>query len=65
MPETTRHEDLWRLAAAYDVVPRYQGHDGDEHEASDETVVRVLAALGVDASSPERVELALAHVENI
>nr|WP_245530349.1 4-alpha-glucanotransferase [Cellulomonas flavigena] len=46
-------------------MPRYQGHDGDEHEASDETVVRVLAALGVDASSPERVELALAHVENM
>lgn len=64
MPETTNHEDLWRLAAAYDVVPGYRGHDGRDHEASDETVVRVLAALGVDASSPERVALALAHVEN-
>ena len=58
------HEDLWRLAAAYDVVPGYRGHDGQDHEASDETVVAVLGALGVDASSPERVALALAHVEN-
>ena len=65
MPETTTHDDLWRLAAAYDVVPRYRGHDGHDHEASDETVVRVLAALGVDASSPERITLALAHVENM
>ena len=58
------HEDLWRLAAAYDVVPGYRGHDGQDHEASDETVVAVLGALGVDATSPERVALALAHVEN-
>ncbi|MBO9568912.1 MAG: 4-alpha-glucanotransferase [Cellulomonas iranensis] len=64
MPDATIHEDLRRLAAAYDVVPGYRGHDGLEHEATDETVVRVLAALGVDASSPQRVALALAHVEN-
>ncbi|MBO0900838.1 4-alpha-glucanotransferase [Cellulomonas sp. zg-ZUI222] len=65
MPHTTLHEDLWRLAAAYDVVPAYRGHDGNDHEASDETVIRVLGALGVDASTPERVALALDHVENM
>lgn len=64
MPDSTTSEDLRRLAAAYDVVPGYRGHDGHDHEASDATVVRVLAALGVDASTPERVALALAHVEN-
>lgn len=64
MADATQHDDLRRLAAAYDVVPGYRGHDGEQHAASDATLVAVLAALGVDASSPERVALALAHVEH-
>ncbi len=57
-------EPLLRLAAAYGVVPDYHGHDGQHHSASAVTLVAVLAALGVDASSPERIELALQHVAN-
>lgn len=57
-------DDLLRLAEAYDVVARYQGHDGEQHESSAHTLRAVLAALGVDASTPERIALALAHVEN-
>jgi 4-alpha-glucanotransferase len=55
---------LLRLAAAYGVVPDYHGHDGGYHAASAETLVAVLAALGVDASSPERIALALQNVDN-
>ncbi len=57
-------DDLLRLAEAYDIVARYQGHDGEQHESSAHTLRAVLAALGVDASSPERIALALANVEN-
>lgn len=58
-------DDLLRLAAAYQVEPDYRGHDGLQHRASADTVRKVLAALGVDASTPERVQVALAHVENM
>ena len=58
-------DDLLRLAAAHQVEPDYRGHDGLQHRASADTVRKVLAALGVDASTPERVHLALAHVENM
>ncbi|QCB94063.1 4-alpha-glucanotransferase [Cellulomonas shaoxiangyii] len=71
MPEQPLHsadrpsDDLLRLAEAYDIEARYQGHDGEHHESSAHTLRAVLAALGVDASSPERIALALAHVENM
>ena len=55
---------LRRLAAAYGVTPDYWGHDGLHHVASEATLTGVLAALGVDASSPERVAVAMAHVED-
>ncbi len=64
--EATRpSEPLLRLAAAHGVVPDYIGHDGRRHHASSATLVAVLAALGVDASSPERIELAIGHVETM
>jgi len=56
---------LRRLAAAYGVTPDYWGHDGLHHVASEATLTGVLAALGVDASSPERVAVATAHVEDM
>lgn len=67
MPDETDRpaEPLLRLAAAYGVVPDYRGHDGLHHWASEATLRGVLAALGVDASSPERVALAVAHVEDM
>ena len=57
-------ESLLRLAAGYGVVPDYHGHDGGHHAASARTLVAVLAALGVDASSPQRIALALQNVDN-
>jgi 4-alpha-glucanotransferase len=57
-------EALLALAAAYGVTPDYWGHDGRHHHASSETLVGVLAALGVDASSPERVAVSTAHAQD-
>lgn len=62
---TPPSEPLLRLAAAHGVVPDYVGHDGRRHRASAQTLVAVLAALGVDASTPGRVAVALAHVEDM
>lgn len=63
--EARPDEQLLRLAAAYGVVPDYVGHDGHRHQASADTLTAVLAALGVDASSPARIALATAHVEDM
>ena len=62
---TAPSDSLLRLAAAYGVVPDHWGFHGDLRRASAATLRAVLAALGVDASSPERVELALAHVDDM
>ena len=66
MPEPTEDvpEQLLRLAEAYGVVPDYWGFDGSHRLVATPTMVAVLAALGVDASSPERVEVSLAHVSD-
>jgi len=61
---TPPDEPLLRLAAACGVMPDYHGHDGGFHAASAATLVAVLGALGVDASSPARIALALQNVEN-
>ncbi|WP_159807311.1 4-alpha-glucanotransferase [Cellulomonas citrea] len=52
---------LVSLAEAYAVSTRYWSHAGTLVPCSASTLVGVLAALGVDASTPERVEVALAH----
>lgn len=39
---------LHRLARAHGVQTRYTGQDGSEQSVGDETLIRVLAALGVD-----------------
>ncbi|NMR19647.1 4-alpha-glucanotransferase [Cellulomonas fimi] len=63
MPQATDDlpEQLLRLADAYGVVPDYWGFDGTHKLVAPGTLVKVLAALGVDASSPERIEVSLAH----
>ena len=61
---TPPDEPLLRLAAACGVMPDYHGHDGGFHAASAATLVAVLGALGVDASTPARIALALQNVEN-
>ena len=56
---------LLRLAAAYGVVADHWGFHGELRRASTHTLTAILGALGVDASSPERIELALAHVDDM
>ncbi|WP_298460594.1 4-alpha-glucanotransferase [uncultured Cellulomonas sp.] len=57
-------DTLVQLAEAYGIAPRYQSFAGPEEQVSPTTLVALLAAMGVDASSPERVEVALAHVRD-
>ena len=54
-------EPLARLAAAHGVVPDYWGYDGEQRQVSAQTLVAVLEALGVPASSPEKVGVSLEH----
>ncbi len=49
---------LRALAERYGVVTENWDYDGQRRETSDHTLIAVLAALGVDASSPERIEVA-------
>lgn len=56
---------LLRLAAAYGVVPDFWGFDGSHRQVGAATLIAVLAALGVDASSPERTDVSIAHVEDM
>ncbi|UWE08416.1 4-alpha-glucanotransferase [Actinacidiphila bryophytorum] len=55
--------DRARLAALHGVDVTYEPAPGQEAEVSEETVVAVLAALGVDASTPHAVRDALAAHE--
>ena len=64
MAETALPQALLALADRYGVVPDYWGFDGSHRQVSEETIVAVLAALGVDAGSPERVEVALTNAED-
>lgn len=55
--------DLARLAGAYGVATEHHGWRGDVVYADEATVRAVLAALGVDAETPEAVQAALAAHE--
>ena len=54
-------EALVRLAHEYAISTEHWSHAGDLVHVSAETLVGVLSALGVDASTPERVDVELAH----
>jgi 4-alpha-glucanotransferase len=58
-------ESLARLARAHGVAPEFQEFNGGPRQVSAATLVGVLGALGVDATSPERVEVALRHAEDV
>jgi len=55
---------LLRLAAAHGVAPDHWGFHGELKAASATTLRGVLRALGVDASSPERIDVALSSVDD-
>ena len=57
-------EELSRLAAAHGVALDFWDFTGNHRIVSEEAVVAVLAALGIDASTPEAVRAALADLED-
>lgn len=68
MPETDHAaplpQPLLDLASRYGVVPDFWDFDGGRRSVSESTLVAVLAALGVDASTPERAEVALENADD-
>ena len=54
---------LQRLADAHGVGTSFHGWDGLPHSVAPETLIKVLAALGVQAHSNELIEAALAEAE--
>lgn len=57
-------DDLAALAAAHGVAVSYEGSDRSPVDVDPDVVVAVLAELGVDASTPESVALALDDVRS-
>ena len=70
MADTTQHQEatpkapsrLEQLAEAHRVGTTFKGWDGEPARVTPETLVTVLAALGVDASSDAAIEQALEDV---
>ncbi|MBI9115058.1 4-alpha-glucanotransferase [Sanguibacter suaedae] len=60
--KSTPSPALVDLAVAYGISPDHWGFHGEKKYAAEHTLVAVLDALGVDASSPERIDVALASV---
>ncbi len=59
----TKPSPLERLAQAHRVGTTFKGWDGEPAAVAPETLVTVLAALGVDASAEEPIAAALADAE--
>ncbi len=53
---------LIRLAQLNGVATSYIGQQGEYNEIDDDVIVRVLAALGVDASTPEQIAQSLSSL---
>ena len=60
MTSTVSRELLTQLADAYGVATEYWGYSGDLVAASDETLLAVLRAMGVEATSEEAAQFELA-----
>jgi 4-alpha-glucanotransferase len=54
---------LQKLADAHGVGTSFQGWDGLPHSVAESTLIKVLAALGVDAGTNQAIEAALAEAE--
>lgn len=54
---------LQRLADAHGVGTSFQGWDGLPHTVAGETLIKVLAALGVEADTNQHIEAALAEAD--
>ena len=62
-PEPVDPHLLQQLADAHGVGTSFQGWDGLPHSVAESTLVKVLAALGVDARTNQHIEAALAEAE--
>lgn len=63
-PERLRRP-LIRLAKAYGVATSYTGQQGEFHRIDDDVLVSVLAALGIDASTPQKIDAAVNRAEEV
>ncbi|MFC4398201.1 4-alpha-glucanotransferase [Arthrobacter sedimenti] len=62
-PEPVDPHLLQQLADAHGVGTSFQGWDGLPHSVAESTLVKVLAALGVDARTNQHIEAALVEAE--
>jgi len=62
-PEPVDPHLLQQLADAHGVGTSFQGWDGLPHSVAESTLIKVLAALGVDAHTNQHIEVALAEAE--
>ncbi|MDD7465427.1 MAG: 4-alpha-glucanotransferase [Actinomycetaceae bacterium] len=62
-PQLPSRAQLIHLADAYGIAHEYWEVNGTHHEADDSTLMRVLAAMGVDASTEDAVHAALRDVD--
>ncbi|MDY5153973.1 4-alpha-glucanotransferase [Actinobaculum suis] len=63
MAEQPTRDLLERLAEAYQVSSAYWSFGGEHITVDDETLIRVLAAMGINASSQEAAQVALEDAE--
>ncbi len=63
-PDAPLPQALLALAERYGVVPDFWDFHGGHRTVSEKTLVAVLAALGVDAATPERRAIALTNAED-
>nr|WP_246169060.1 4-alpha-glucanotransferase [Actinotalea subterranea] len=64
VPTGSLPEQLLALAERHGVVPDFWDFGGGHRYVRESTIISVLRALGVDASTPERVEVALEDAED-
>ncbi len=62
-PEPVDPHLLQQLADVHGVGTSFQGWDGLPHSVAESTLIKVLAALGVDAHTNQHIEAALAEAE--
>ncbi len=63
-PTETESQRLEQLAQACGVGSQYWAFDGSQRRVKDSTLISVLGALGVDATSPALIDVALSHLED-
>ena len=63
MTDSARHPGLVELAAACGVATEYWDQAGNQVIVQQETLLAVLASLGHDTSSPQRIEQSLVQVQ--